>query len=61
MKAVSRVIDVVIKKHGYDKSEGEKVTKEQVISEMDPQTIQLMAAMPKGLMDSVWKALGINE
>lgn len=50
-----------VKKEGLTKADGKKVTKQQVYENLDAGTIQLMAALPSDVMDSVWNALGVED
>lgn len=51
----------IIRRKGYDVKEAQGLTREQILSEMDADTVQLLAAMPNGYMERIWKALGVNE
>lgn len=61
MGLLEKLLEAKVRKEGYNKRDGKKVTKQQVLENLDAGTIQLMAAMPSSVMDSVWQALGVED
>lgn len=61
MGLLEKLLASKVRHSGLSKEDTSKLTKAEILQEVDADTIQLIAAMPNNVMDSVWRVLGVED